>query len=150
MRRPTRTRRLSVAAMVSLLAFVVVAGIGARSYWKYDIFGKYGSGAWQGIGIEKGRVVFMRTWGMAITNQSYPVGYFSGKENLGVPPGVFGFCVSTESSPPAPYPDAHTFVLAMPVWPLLLLLLLILVCWFIARPANAPAFPVLTDAKRDA
>jgi len=146
MRRPTRTRQLSIAAIMSLLATVVKAGAGFRSFWSYDIYGIYGSGAWQGIGIEKGRVVFMRTWGTALTTQSYPAGHFSGKENLGVPWGVCGFSVNKESSPPAPYPDAHTFVLAMPLWLLLLLLLIAPVRWLIARPANASAFPVITDA----
>jgi hypothetical protein len=144
MRRPTRTRRLSIAAIMSLRAFVVLTGAGVRSFWKWDIFGMYGSGAWQGIGIEKGRIAFMRIWGTALTNQSYPAGHFSGKENLGVPWGVCGFCVNKESSPPPPYPDAHTFVLAMPLWSLLLVMLLAPVCWLIAHPANAPAFPVIT------
>src|SRR6185437_12354296 len=36
MRRPTRTRRLSIAAIVSLVAFVVLASAGVRSLFVYD------------------------------------------------------------------------------------------------------------------
>jgi hypothetical protein len=38
MDRPVRTRRLSIAAMVSLLAAVIVAGAGVRSFWIDDLF----------------------------------------------------------------------------------------------------------------
>jgi len=39
-------------------------------------------------------------------------------------------------------------VVDVPLWPLLLLLLIAPIRWLIARPANAPAFPVIAKARQ--
>ena len=41
------------------------------------------------------------------------------------------------------------FEIVMPLWPLLILLLIAPVRWLTARPANAPAFPVIANAKHE-
>jgi len=54
---------------------------------------------------------------------------------------------SEEFVPPAPG-AARFFDIMIPLWLTLLLVLIGPVRWLIARPANAPAFPVITDTKQ--
>ena len=60
MRRPTRTRRFSIAAMMSLLAFVVVAGEGSRSCWIWD---QWHTGAGKTISLENGCILYTHVSG---------------------------------------------------------------------------------------
>lgn len=55
MRRPTRTRRLSIAAMGSFVAFVVVASAGLRSLWTAD---DWMVGTGRAIGLNDGHIFF--------------------------------------------------------------------------------------------
>src|SRR5690348_16105615 len=57
MRRTTRTRRLSIAALASSLAFVAVAGAAVRSFWipTVKVFGD-----WNRITLEHGSVTYLR------------------------------------------------------------------------------------------
>ena len=48
-----------------------------------------------------------------------------------------------------PDKQASLFMVNVPIWFPLLLLLIAPVCWLIARPANAPAFPIVTDGNRE-
>jgi len=56
MHRPIRTRRLSIDAIWSLLAFMVVAGAGVRSFWIADEL----TGVRNEIGFAGGSVYFSR------------------------------------------------------------------------------------------
>ena len=137
MRHPTRTRRLPIAAIASLLAFVVVSGASIRSLWTWDLMA---FGAWEGITIQEGRIVYLRSSGG-------PTGHFSGSiydEHAVIPWGILGFYVKKTSLPPNASIRELKFVFAVPLWPALFLLLFAPMRWLIARPAAAPAFPVVT------
>jgi len=56
MRRPTRTRRLTIAAVLSLMAFGVVTGAGVRSFWSLDCW-ENSNGRW-GIALAGGCAIF--------------------------------------------------------------------------------------------
>jgi len=113
MRRPTRTRRLSIAAIVSLLLFGAVTSVAIRSVWieNYYTFGRFTQ-----IAIYSGCVRYL---------------HVSGDQMF--------FSSPVKSS-----------CLVLPLWPLMIVLLIDPVCWLVARPTNAPAFPVITDAKNEA
>jgi len=141
MRRPTRTRRLSIAALTSSLAFVIVACAGIRSFWTYDAWQTVVHGEGYAFVLECGTAGFVCRSGEAIPSE--PGGHVHGDENPDRYAVLFGirefqFHVSRKEA---------EIDLRIPVWPLLLLLLIAPVRWLIARPANAPAFPVITDAK---
>ena len=55
MRRPARTRRLSIAAILSLLAFVVLMGEGARSLWSWE---QVAVGNGMALGVDAGSFFF--------------------------------------------------------------------------------------------
>ena len=138
MRRPTRTRRLSIAAIWSLLAFFVVAGAGARSYWIADEL----TGVRSQIGFAGGCVYLERI----IAPNGFAV---RGHTSFHIDPhgrAIFpGF--STRTVRYAPKFEMDSVI--VPIWPLLLLLLIAPVWWLIARSANAPAFPVITERKSE-
>ena len=150
MRRPTRTRRLSIAAVLSLLAFGVVAAAGARSFWVLD---NLSLGAHQVIFVNRGCLVYdhestdgnlsspfiAQHGSVLIEERAFSVGkilsadwvhagFWGGKGTDG-----FRYCER---------------YFGMPLWPLLLLLLIAPARWLIARPVDAAAFPVVTDAKQ--
>jgi hypothetical protein len=146
MRRPTRTRRLLIAAIVSLLAFGAVAVMDVRSFWVAEI--------WQdrharSVALYDGRVTYRHALAKLSVFQS---GRWSIKASLIthsrhiVADAIWGFQAHTDSFPsPVNSSKVDTFFFAaVPLWFPLLLLLIIPICWLIARPANAPAFPVVT------
>jgi len=150
MRRPIRTLRLSIAAVLSLLAFVVVCAAEVNSFWDVHI--------WQ---AETGRTVEL--FGGRIGYQHPdaprfgPGGHISFKAALITTPkrriiadAIWGFEIRRFAihSMLDPSDVDKFFLVAAPLWPFILLLLIAPVRWLIARPANAPAFPVVTDAKR--
>jgi len=143
MRRPTRTRRLSTAAFVSLLLLVVVAGAGAISFREAEgwDFGRYRT-----IWLESGGILYQRFAGGPFSREIDKGGFVK----QAPPKGVFLKFSEDDSTVQAPGGafSIRTLVVVFPLWPLLLLLLIAPMRWLIARPANAPAFPVITDARK--
>lgn len=148
MRRPTRTRRLLIAAIVSLIAFVTVSASGVRSFWNWDEwdFGGYVLS----VGLKSGCVHAVHVSNSQSTISLRQCGHQSGDiapedRNFGQALTGFGAQRNILSLRVG---DETIQKFDLPLWPLLFLLLIPPVRWLIARPANAPAFPVLTDAKR--
>lgn len=151
MRRPTRTRRLSIAAVVSLLVFAAVAGVGARSFWILD---NLSLGVHQVILLNRGCLVyehestngnlsspFIAQHGSALIEERA----FTVEKILSadwVHAGFWGGEMTDGFSYEGRY-------FGVPLWPLLLLLLVAPSRWLISRAANAPAFPVINDGKRE-
>lgn len=143
MRRPTRTRRLSIAAIVSLLAAVVVAGAGVRSLWSEDSW-QSGNGRW-GFALSGGCAHFNHCTGFAA--EAAPTGHFhfdATPDRSVVWQMIRGFRIDREAVRSKKHGDGMDFVFHMPVWPLFLLLVIPPVRWLIARSENVPAFPVIT------
>ncbi|HEX5243834.1 MAG TPA: hypothetical protein VFW23_11280 [Tepidisphaeraceae bacterium] len=138
MRRPTRTRRLSIAAVLSFAAFVVTATAGVRSFWTMD---EFDFGQDRAIALNGGCLHYARasfkfrqdrighlTWRYQVI--AYPnnfLGFATWK-------GIVRFSKGTGTG--------KVFHLRLPLWPISLLLLIAPACWLIARPANPPAFPL--------
>lgn len=128
--------------MISLLAFVVVAGASIRSFWNYDAWQTVINGEGYAFVLEFGTAGFGCRSGEAIPSQ--PSGHFHADHNpdrYAVRFGIreFQFHASRKEA---------EIDFRIPLWPLLLLLLIAPLRWLIVRPANAPAFPVITDAKQ--
>jgi len=138
MRRPTRTRRLSIAAIASLLGFVVVAAAAIRSFrvasdtkigWRNDIL------------LEGGYITYLHIY------QTREVRDQSGNLKWPIKFRWIGGGFRVGQWILTLYKQ-YTFVqcgIELPVWFPLLLLLIAPVRWLIARPANAPAFPVIAN-----
>ena len=145
MRRPIRTRRLSITSIGSLLAFVVVAGVGTRSFWTWDSLTAMN----RAIGLEGGYFIYMQVWGAPANN--FDTGHQSADMRphvLDMPGGVLGFAIKRGSST-SPTRVEKDITIRIPLWFPLLLMLIAPARWLIARPPSAPAFPVVTDAKRE-
>lgn len=137
--------------MVSLLAFMMLAGEGVRSFRIWDSWG-FGIGR-GGVDLVQGRVLY--TYEAKATPLESPhfvhVSVYDNRtdnlDHLISRKWIFaGFSVRNFG-----FPSGQTYiVVAAPLWFPLLLLLVVPVRWLVAQPTNAPAFPVLTDAKRDA
>lgn len=141
MRRPTRTRRLSIAAMVSLLGFVVVASAGVRSLWIDDYLKFTGVGL---IGLKGGHVYYI------ITDEPWMGGNkmwgFGSAPTRGVRVShFFRFSIGAHQVYRVGAQMAREFEVVVPLWPLLFLLLIAPTRWLIARSASARAFPVVTQ-----
>lgn len=145
MRRPTRTRRLSIAACLSLLVFVLVGSAGVRSFWIWDGWVYTPKAELTGIMLHRGSIFCVHPRGETLQGG---LRHVSGPANAdpGLPGSILGFFVSNDLDHGAD--GERTFALQVPLWFPLFLLLVAPVRWLIARPANAPAFPVVTDAKR--
>lgn len=145
MRRPTRTRRLSITAILSFVAFVVTATSGIRSFWSMD---EFDFGQDRAIALNGGCLHYARA---SFKFRQDPFGHLTWRYQIITYPnnflgfatwkGVVRFSKGTGTG------TGSVFHLRVPLWPLLLLLLIAPLRWLIARPANAPAFPVITDAK---
>jgi len=125
-----------------LLAFVAVATADVRSFWIFDVFYLKGIGfqlnygraqyeQWSGLPDSEG---FIHETGAAIKYSTWDPLKFS----------VFKEVLQSRVGAPIIVFDA-----IIPLWFPLLLLLIVPVRWLIARPANAPAFRVITDAKQE-
>lgn len=140
MRRSFRTRRLSLTAMVSLLAFVAVAELGIKSLWISDgWFDRNG----HVIGVFEGCAVYSQIttrFNGLVTSGHYTVRKKPDRHVLRT--AISGFS-ATKIFLPNPR-VAIGFEIVAPLWPLLLLLLIAPVRWLIARPVNTQAFPVIT------
>lgn len=149
MHRSTRTRRLSIAAIVSLLAFVAVAGIGARSFWTWDTFESWGDDGDRAFELVHGCVAYTRTSPdpprqlLGARDHVHLVGQKS-PSLYAVEQAIWGFNLTKQS-----LVGAKGFSIRLPIWPLLLLLLIGPIRWMISRPAGGPAFPVITEGAAD-
>ena len=137
MRRPTRTRRLSIAALASSLVFVVIASAGIRSFWRWDaITNHYG----RDIRLEAGHITY-RQMSDPLSAALYPrARHIAWKTR-----------VSRESLILWPRIEIYgnSLNVCLPLWPVLLLLLIAPARWVTARPIGGPAFPVVTDGKEE-
>ena len=144
MRRPTRTRRLGFAATVSLLAFLMVAIAGVRSFWNCDLWQFMINGKGQAYFLYSGRAGFVCRSGEAMPTE------YSGHTHTVVEPNRYGALQSLwgfevhYGVDSARQHDGPVFEFCAPLWPLLLVLLIIPARWLIARPAGSPAFPVVS------
>lgn len=145
MRRPTRTPRLSIAAIASLLAFGVVLGIGVRSFWMWD---QWHLGMGKIIAIENGCVSYAH---ISDKSDRFPMLKHDTFQAGGMPaindsiPPIWSFAGFSQRQIATSRVEAFSF--GAPLWPLLLLLLISPVRWLMARPIG-PAFPVIADASK--
>jgi len=134
MRRPTRSRRLSIAAIVSITGVFVIAAAAVRSLWAFDHLDFTSA---QGIGLSEGCIVYWR---------------WSGKSLIGM---------NTEGNPPIlgalrPYIGTHEkqvfstssmnpkcFYVSVPLGLPLLILAITIAYWLVGREADEPAFPIV-------
>lgn len=144
MKRPTRTRRLSIAAITSLLAFMALASAGVRSFWTWDGWVFPGEAELTGIMLHRGSIFCVHPTGETLQGG---IRHVTGpaQADPGFPGSILGFFVSKDLDHGAD--GERTFALQVPLWFPLLLLLIAPVRWLIARPAEGPAFPVITDPK---
>ncbi|HEX5242368.1 MAG TPA: hypothetical protein VFW23_03820 [Tepidisphaeraceae bacterium] len=148
MRRPTRTRRLSIAAIASLLAFVVAAAAGVRSFWISDtwIFAICQSE----IALSSGCVTGARikSVGMKGFDRSKHLSDRVAPDKHNIARAMWGFRAWRVVLPHRSGVREEISAIEAPLWSLLLLLLIAPVRWLIAHPADAPAFPVIADTRR--
>jgi len=156
MRRLTRRRRLSIAAIISLLALVGVAGIGARSYsiqntWTLQPTPR-GKVMERIFTLNRGRISYEEVSWITATQPSdlRDLGYMSGdpKSPSAGHRSILGLSETKEVVLILKDCTLVLLVVDVPLWPLLLLLLIAPIRWLIARPANAPAFPVIAKARQ--
>ena len=143
MRRPTRTRRLSIAAMMALAVFVAVAAVGARSLWIVD--------SWYyrhsiGFRLEGGRFGCMYE-SSDRDNPGFTFTHFTFRTMPHQVLPVFWKFHVHHATYAATFPGGshgHTkvSVVWIPLWFPLLLLLIAPARWLIARPAKGRAFPI--------
>lgn len=143
MRRPARTRRLSIAATWSMLAFVILAGAGLRSIRTYDV---WESNSWI-IGLQNGSIGCLRATGYYAGGPTNRLGHVSGDAKTVGPLVNLKFSFSNRDVIPGRPGALRIIEFHIPLWFPLLLLLIVPMRWLIARPANAPAFPIIPDAK---
>lgn len=152
MRRPIRTRRLGVAAIVSLLAFVALAGAGVRSFETCD---NLSLGVHQVIILNRGCLVYVYEFEnsgrhslLIIYHPSLLVEDKSPASLDKTIPAEWRFAGFWGGELGGDYVPTYNMVyFGVPLWFPLLLLLIAPVRRLIARPADAPAFPVVADAK---
>jgi hypothetical protein len=125
-----------------LLLFVVVAGVGAKSVWIPD---KWTFKSWRGIEVMGGRAFYWHWHGKSAAGENPATGHTSFRAPFAITEDFWKFDVSDKQYYPE-LADFRSFVVCMPLWFPLLLLLIAPIRWIIARPANGPAFPVITDA----
>lgn len=144
MRRPIRTRRLSIAAIVSGAMFLAITGAGIRSVWVWD---QWYFKTWKMIMLSGGRIRYREMSGTQFAGLSDPTIHQSGYSESTNLSGILKFEVDNAEIDPSRPGTWRDFSVWIPLWPILLLLLITPVRWLIARPANASAFPVIADAK---
>lgn len=148
MNRPNRTRRFSVAAILSLLAFVTLAIAGIRSFSNWNA---WGMGSHKRVLLTHGYIQYAR-FRITVLPVSRATLMLERSHSIGSLPDLpdrsfLGFSYEHDQSrgPSARY-EGHYFW--VPLWFPLLLLLIAPALWVIARPITGQAFPVITDAGR--
>lgn len=146
MRRPIRTRRLSIAAIVSCAAFWAVAAFCVQSFRAPDQSRALGRGGF--IDLSNGCIDYMHMSKIAtldrrvLEDPSFSVAHSQSWDDHYSFAG-FSFAHSIFDGERSTY---EAFFFGLPLWPWLLLLLIAPVRWIIARPSSALAFPIITDA----
>lgn len=133
-----------IAAVASLLAFVVVAALGVRSFRTWDALSIRN---WT-IGVAGGYLMYGQASGKGVIYP--PSGHLSGPMQphlWDMPGGILGFASKTMTFR-TPFGVEKDVAVRIPLWFVLLLLLIAPAPWLVGRPANGPAFPVVTDAKQ--
>ena len=146
MRRPTRTRRLSIAATVSLLAFVILVVAGIRSLWVFDAIGRPTQAGGWAIELADARATFEL---VLSAGASGPIGRGHVSARLRPNSSIVGRAIWGFHAEKTVLPRMKLIQIITPLWALLLLLLIAPVSWLIARQANPPAFPVVNQAKHE-
>ena len=148
MRRPTRKRRLSIAAIVSLFLFAVVAAAGVRSCFISD---EWVSSLHDRLLLLDGGKIFYRH------DMPGPMHGFEDDPRFqssprGIPPlqAIDWKFEYINDHSKLDSGDFRAIEVQVPLWFPLVLLLILPVMWLVARPTNAPTFPVMTDAKNEA
>lgn len=138
MHRPTRTRRLSIAAITSCAFFVIVAAVVVRSFWTADLLILRPGTT---VVIDNSVVLFAHAPPDLIvgaSHQSWPTRPYALNWSI-LKLSHTRHIIHREGT------GAGTIsVYGIPPWPPLLLLLIAPVRWLIARSENVPAFPVIT------
>ena len=146
MQRPIRTSWMSIAAMVSFAAFAVLTVFAVRSFWTWDLLS---DGVSEMITLSDGCVMYTHTSTSGASRTSLN-GHISGRgyPNLrSIRRAILGFS-ATRSILPSGVGQLQVSQVTLPLWPLLLLLIVMPVLWLIARPPAGPAFTVLTEVGR--
>jgi len=136
---------LSIAAIVSCAAFWAVACVCAQSFRAPDHSRALGRGGF--IDLSNGYFEYMHMSKLATLDQrvlrdpSFSVAHSQSWDEYHRFAGFsFGHSIfDTEKSTYA------AFSFGMPLWPLLVLLLMVQVRWLLAQPADRSAFPVVTN-----
>ncbi|HEX5245143.1 MAG TPA: hypothetical protein VFW23_17925 [Tepidisphaeraceae bacterium] len=139
MRRPARTRRLSIAAITSCTFFVMVAAVVVRSFWTADLLILRPGTT---VVIDNSVVLFAHAPPDLIagaSHQSWPTRPYALNWSI-LKFSHTRHIIHTEGTG-----AGAISVYGIPLGPLLLLLLIAPVRWLIARPANVAAFPVVTE-----
>lgn len=156
MHRPTRTIRLSVVAMASMLAFACLAGIGARSFsiqktWTLQST-PTGKVMERIFTLNRGRISYEEVSWITATLPSdlRDLGYMSGdpKSPSAGHRSILGLSETKEVVLILKDCTLVLLVADVPLWPLLLLLLIAPTRWLIARPVHGPAFRVISDSEQ--
>ena len=151
MRRPTRTRGLSIAAAMSLVLFIAIAALWVHSYTmtytelhqRIRVQGQQIEFATDFLRVCDGGIYFHHE-----VTQFAAANIDANEEKQLLQSRGSSYALMKQ--PPwdgAAWPDDPNGWHG-PLWIPLLLLLIAPVCWVIAHPASTTAFPVVTDAKQ--
>lgn len=145
MQRPIRTSWMSIAAMVSFAAFAVLTVFAVRSFWTWDLLS---DGVSEMITLSDGCVMYTHTSTSGASGTSLN-GHIAGRgypNRRSLRRAILGFS-ATRSILPSGLGQLQISQVTLPLWPLLLLLIVMPLLWLIARPPPRPAFNVITDTK---
>jgi len=145
--RPARTRRLAMIAAVSLAMFAAVSAVELRSFWRWDGWIS-ANGRWIAQLADGCALYNSKSGGTELPAQHPQRGHLHAQvtpDSTSFEKGLWGFIAHSQSANTRAG-RVTVFLLRLPIWPLLLLLLIIPARWFYARPAGR-AFPVVTEAK---
>jgi len=138
---------MSIAAIVSLLLFGVVAGAGVRSFWIWDGWTWNLRDYGDNVELDRGGLIIQQLVSTATGTSVFGVtGHYSAgikeEDRWQTRKFASGFGVINDYEKPPHYYTLFQF--RIPLWFPLLLLLIAPLRSLIARPTNAPAFPVIT------
>jgi len=143
MHRPVRTSWISIAAIASFVAFAMLAVFAARSFWSWD---RFTDGTSETVTVTDGGITYQHVSAAALpaVGQKLHLSGPSSPDSRSIRRAIWGFR-ATRRVLPSGLGQVEISQVTFPLWPLLLLLIVMPVLWFISRPEGAAAFPVLTD-----
>lgn len=145
--RPARTPRLAVVAAVSLAMFAAVSAAELRSFWRWDGWIS-ANGRWIAQLADGCAIYNSKSGGTELPAQHPQRGHLHAQvtpDSTSFEKGLWGFIAHSQTAQ-TKAGKVTVFLLRLPVWPLLLLLLIIPAGWLYARPAGR-AFPVVTESE---